>query len=179
MCGMRQCSTIMPATAFCSGHDEMAGSNWFTDWDKKANGALGIFAFFVPFIVLVWLPPVILQAFWKLGHPKVGAGIAGSLSIALSLASSAIWNAYLKPAANAVYGVLGVMVVVIGLVLVDGLKHALEGFPATSADEQAMRGTLLLWIGVTAFAAKTPWDDLRDKFAARLRGWLERSPNEG
>lgn len=42
-----------------------------------------------------------------------------------------------------------------------------------------MRGTILLWIGVTAFAAKALWDDLSDKFAARLQGWLERSTNEG
>lgn len=114
-----------------------------------------------------------------MGHPRVGAGIAGPFSIALSLSSSAFWNAYIKPASKPWYGILGVMVVVGGLVLVDGLKHALEGFPANSADEQAMRGTLLLWIGVTAFAAKTPWDDLRDKLAARLRRWLERSANEG
>jgi len=71
------------------------------------------------------------------------------------------------------------MLVLIGLVLVDGLKHALEGFHAKSTDEQAVRGTILLWIGVTAFAAKALWDDLSDKFAARLQGWLERSTNEG
>lgn len=176
---MRPCLTIMPATAFCRGHGEMAGSNWFTNVDKKANGALGIVVFGIQLMLLIWAPLAILQYSWEIGHPRVGAGIAGPLSIGLSLTSSAFWNAYLKPAANAVYGVLGVIVVVGGLVLVDGLKHALEGFPAKSADEQAMRGTLLLWIGVTAFAAKTPWDDLRDKFAARLRGWLERSPNEG
>lgn len=176
---MRQCSTIMPATAFCSGHGEMAGSNWFANADKKANGAWGIVAFFVPFALLVWAPPIILQFFWKMGHPRIGVGIAGPLSIGLSLASSAIWNAYLRPAANTVYSLLGVTVVVIGVILIDGLRHALIGFPANSPDEQAMRGALLLWIGLIAFTAKTPWDDLRDKFAARLRGWLERSTNEG
>lgn len=176
---MRQCSTIMPATAFCSGHDKMAGSNWFTEWDKKANGTLGIVVFTALLVLLIWAPLAILQFCWKMGHPKVGAGIAGPLSIGLSLTSSAFWNAYLKPAANAVYGLLGVLVVVGGLVLVDGLKQALEGFPAKSGDEQAMRGTLLLWIGVTAFAAKTPWDDLRDKLSAVLRGWLDRSTDPG
>jgi hypothetical protein len=155
----------------------MAGSNWFTEWDKKDNGALGIVVFTALLVLLIWAPLATLQFCWKMGHPKVGAGIAGPLSVGLSLTSSAFWNAYLKPAANAWYGVFGVMVVLIGLVLVDGLKHAVEGFPAKSTDEQAMRGTILLWIGVTAFAAKTPWDDLRDKFAARLRAWLERSAN--
>lgn len=62
----------MPETAFCSGHGEMAGSNWFAHWDKKANGALGIVAFFVPFMALLWAPRSSFNSFGKWGTPELG-----------------------------------------------------------------------------------------------------------
>ena len=145
----------------------------------KGERALGIVAFSLLFMLLLWAPPSIIRCFWELGHPRIGVGIAGPAAIGLSLATSAFWNAYLKPTASAWYGLLGVIVVVGGLILIDSLRHALEAFPAKSADEQVMRGALLLWIGVTAFTAKTPWDDLRDKLFAVLRGRLDHLTDPG
>lgn len=143
--------------------------------DKAVSGILAMLGFFVPYALLVAAPPHILQLFER-HHLPVAGGVAvvALASIALSLLASAIWNACIRPHARLPDALFGITIIVVGLVTLDEVRAAVTAFPIGSEDEQLAHAVLVLWVALTAFATKTPWDDLRDQVAGRLRRRLER-----
>jgi hypothetical protein len=141
--------------------------------DENSGGALGVAYFMLPYGALLLLPPYILQYSWRWGLSDLGVALTVISSVLLSLTSSAIWNAYLRPASRSGYGWLGIAVVVVVLVALDEIRDLVRRFPSASHDEQIMHSALVIWTALIAFASKTPWDDLRDKITARIRRRIE------
>lgn len=148
--------------------------------NKAVSGILALLGFFVPYALLVAAPPHILQLFHR-HHLPVAGGVAvvALASITLSLLASAIWNAWVRPHARFTDALFGITIIVVGLVTLDGVRAAVTAFPVRAEDEQLVHAVLVLWVALTAFATKTPWDDLRDKLSAVLRGWLDHLTDPG
>ncbi|WP_158250590.1 hypothetical protein [Novosphingobium sp. HII-3] len=144
------------------------------------NGLLPLVGFLIAYTMLVISPPYILQFFDHYNLP-VAAGVAAValLAMACSLLASAIWNAWIKPHGRFSDALMGITIIVVGMVMLDGLKSAVGSFPVGTEDEQLVHGILVLWVGLIAFATKTPWDDLRDQATRWLRRKLERDPAGG